>query len=348
MDEKQLIRNADSNFEAFAELYRRNITRVYRYHMAYVADTNVAEELTSQTFMAVLKELPAWRNRDSFAIKVLEIAVEKCHKDHRASRRELPNDAALYYQVSGLPSDRAAMQRMEIESVSRALKQISSARTEAIILYFFGELTTSEISAVLKKSVDTIGTLVSCGLEDLRTRTSLSSGRETITSDSEDEALIDKLSDLATRITPDPLFESDLEQTLAINYHPKTKKTLTIPTPQISATLGWIVLTGLTFFLLYWRETPNASTKPQTTARPSTQAVTKIVATNLPFTPRRPTASPTATDLPLQDYIVQAGDTCTYIARKFSVTIDLLINLNHLNNTCDIWADQKLKIPITP
>jgi RNA polymerase sigma factor (sigma-70 family) len=346
MDEKQIMRGIDSNFEAFAELYRRNIARVYRYHMAHVADANAAEGLTSQTFMAVLQELPSLRKRASFAVRVLEIAVEQCRKDQRASRRELHNDTALYYQVASLPGDKAAMQRMELESTSRALKQISSARAEAIILYFFCDLTTAEISAVLKKSAETIESFVSHGLDDLHTGTALSSASKTTTNDVDTETLINQLSNLADRITPDQFFEAELEQTLAANHKPKTKWTL--PLPQLSATLGWVVLTGLTFFLLYWRETPNPSATHPATARPAIQAVTKTIAIQITSTPHRPTAIPTATNIPLQDYIVQAGDTCTYIAKKFNVTIDLLINLNHLNNTCDILADQKLKIPITP
>ena len=346
MDEKKLIRDADSSFEAFAELYRRSITRVYRYHMVHVGNASAAEDLTSQTFMTALKELPSFRKRGSFAARVLEIAVEKCFKDPRWSRWELPDDVVLYYQVSSLPTDKAAKQRMEIESVSRALKQIPSARAEAIILYIFGGLTNSEISVVLRKNTDTIGALVSRGLENLHASTSLSSGIETIISDFEDEALINKLSSIAAQIRPDPVFESELERTLAANHQPKTKWTLRLQ--QFSTIIGWVALIGITFFLLNWRVAPYVSTTQQATARPSTQDVKKTVAITITPTPHRPTASPTATDIPLEEYVVQAGDTCTYIANKFGVTIDLLITLNRLNDTCDIWADQKLKIPLVP
>lgn len=344
MDEKQLIRDADPNFEAFTEQYRRNITRVYRYHMIHVGDTNVAEDLTSQTFMAALKEFPSFQRRGSFAVRVLEIAMEKCHKDHRWSRQELPNDAVLYYQVPSLPSNKAAMQRMEIESISRTLKQISTAQAEAIILYFFCDITNSEIEAVLKESTDTIEALVSRGLKDMQASTSSSSGMETITSDLEEDALINKLSNIAAHIRPDPFFESELEQALAANHQPKTKRTL--PLQELSSLIGWVALIGLTFFLINWRVDPDLSTTHRATARPPTQDVKKSAAITFTSTPHRPTVSPTATHI-LQEYVVQAGDTCTYIANKFGVTIDLLIALNTLNSSCDIWADQKLKIPVT-
>ena len=346
MDEKPLIRQADPNFEAFAELYRLIVTRVYRYHLVHVRNAKDAEELTSQTFMAACKEFPSFRSRDSFAIRVFEIAEEKCLKDRRWRSLELPDDAALYYQVSSFPGDKAAMQHMELESLSRGLKQIPSTQAEAIVLYFFAGLTSSEISAVLKKSADTIATLISRGLEDLRAYTSSLSGLETMTSGFEDEIFKTKLSDIAARIRPGPLFESTLEQTLAASRRPKTKWTL--PLGQVSTIIGWVALIGLTFFMLYWRVTPNTSTPHQATARSLTQAVKKTAAVTITSTPHRPTASPTATDIPLQEYVVQAGDTCTYIANKFGATIDLLITLNHLNNTCDIWADQTLMVPLTP
>jgi RNA polymerase sigma-70 factor, ECF subfamily len=346
MDEKQLIRDVDPDFEVFAEQYRRNVTRVYRYHMVHVGNTNVAEDLTSQTFMAALKEFPSFQRRGSFEVRVLEIAIEKCRKDHRWNRQELADDAVLYYQVSSLPGDKAAMQRMEMESISRTLKQISSARAEAIILYFFCDLTHSEISVVLRKSTDTVGTLVSRGLKDLHTSASPSSGMETITSEVEEDALINKLSNVAAQIRPDPFFESELERALAANHQPKTKWTL--PFQEFSTIIGWAALIGLAFFLINWRVEPNTSPTKKPTARPPTQEVNKTGDIAVTSTPRLPTASPTATDIPLQEYVVQAGDTCTYIADKFGVTIELLIALNYLNSTCDIWADQTLKVPLTP
>jgi len=296
--------------------------------------------------MTAFKEFPSFRSKDYFTERVFEIAVKKCRKDRRWSRLVLPDDAVLYYQVSSIPSDKAAMQHMELESLFRALKQIPSTRAEAIILYFFGGLTSSEISVVLKKSADIIVTLISRGLEDLRAYTSPSSGMETIISDFEDEIFINKLSNIAAQIRLDPLFESTLEQTLAANHQPKTKWTL--PVQQVSTMIGWVALIGLTFFLLNWRVTPNTSTTHQAPSRLSTQEVKETAAIKITSTPHRPTASPTATDIPLQEYVVQAGDTCTYIANKFGVTIDRLITLNHLNDTCDIWADQKLMVPITP
>jgi len=38
MDEIQLVRDAVSDANAFAELFRMHVTRVYRYHMIHIAN----------------------------------------------------------------------------------------------------------------------------------------------------------------------------------------------------------------------------------------------------------------------------------------------------------------------
>ena len=67
MDEIQFIREAVSDVNAFADLYRLHVARVYRYHMIHIGNMKDAEELTSQTFMAALKELRTFRGNSSIA-----------------------------------------------------------------------------------------------------------------------------------------------------------------------------------------------------------------------------------------------------------------------------------------
>jgi LysM repeat protein len=244
------------------------------------------------------------------------------------------------------------MQRMEIEAITRAMKQIAPDRAEALILHHFSGLAHSEIGVVLKKSVDTIGVLIARGWQDLCPHAHPLQSMETTTSKEpnplnlEVERLVDKLNSIAAQIVPDPLFVSELEQTMALNYRPKTRWTL--PLKQFTTAVGWAMLIGLTFFLLSWRVDPSQSSTFQATARPATQTAAKAVVSTTTSTPRRPVSSHivTATTIPMQEYIVQAGDTCTYIAERHGVTINQLILFNRLNSTCDIWVDQKLVIPI--
>ena len=174
-DEVDLARQALHDVEAFAELYRRNLTRVYRYHIAHVGNSKDAEDLTSQTFMAALEGINSFRNRGSFAAWIMGIASKKRLMFFRKSggKAEIPLDAALHYPNPGLPTDKAAAHQLQLESIARALKQISADRAEALILTYFGGLSHAETARLLKKSEAAVKMLISRGLQDLRERTSL-------------------------------------------------------------------------------------------------------------------------------------------------------------------------------
>jgi RNA polymerase sigma-70 factor, ECF subfamily len=174
-DESDLVRQAFHDVEAFAELYRRNLTRIYRYHMAHVGNTRDAEDLTSQTFMAALEGIRSFRESGSFAAWLFGIASKKRLMFFRrnTSRPEVPLDAALQTPSPDMPTDKAAYHRLRLESVSNALRQISAERAEALILTYFGGLSQAEAGRVLNKSEAAVKMLISRGLQDLRERTSL-------------------------------------------------------------------------------------------------------------------------------------------------------------------------------
>ena len=63
-DEILLACQALSDANAFAELYQRNVTRVYRYHMAHTGNVKDAEDLTSKLL------LQHWKAFVRFAVAV--------------------------------------------------------------------------------------------------------------------------------------------------------------------------------------------------------------------------------------------------------------------------------------
>lgn len=172
-NDSTLARKAISDADAFAALYRQYITRVYRYHMAHTGNARDAEDLTSQTFMSALEGIKSYRGDGSFAAWILGIASRKRLMHFRRRRSEVPLEAAVHIPSPSLPTDKAAYQRLRLESIARALKKIPPDRAEAVILSYFGGLSNNEISLMLRKSEAAVKMLISRGLQDLRERTSL-------------------------------------------------------------------------------------------------------------------------------------------------------------------------------
>lgn len=172
-DDAHLAQQARTDAEAFAELYRRHVTGVYRYHMAHTGNVKDAEDLTSQTFMAALEGIRSYRGTGSFAAWIMGIASRKRALFFRGSRPEVSLEAALRIPTPSLPTDKAAARRLQMDQVHHALKHISPERAEALILCFFSGLNAAEAGRVLGKSEAALKMLISRGLNDLRTRTSL-------------------------------------------------------------------------------------------------------------------------------------------------------------------------------
>jgi RNA polymerase sigma-70 factor (ECF subfamily) len=175
MDDAGLAIQARSDPEAFAELYRRHVLSIYRYHLAHTGNVKDAEDLTSQTFMAALEGIRSYRGTGPYITWLIGIASHKRLRFFRknGSRPEVPLDAALHMPAPGLPTERAAARRLQMDLVLAALRTISPDRAEALILCFFSGLSFAEAGLVLRKSEAAVKMLISRGLQDLRTRTSL-------------------------------------------------------------------------------------------------------------------------------------------------------------------------------
>ena len=175
MDDARLAVQARTDPEAFAELYRRHVLSVYRYHLAHTGNVKDAEDLTSQTFMAALEGIRSYRGTGPYVTWLLGIASHKRLRFFRSNgnRPEVALDAVLHMPAPSLPTERAAARRLQIDQVVAALRTISPDRAEALILCFFSGLSIGEAGHILRKSESAVKMLISRGLQDLRTRTSL-------------------------------------------------------------------------------------------------------------------------------------------------------------------------------
>ena len=173
-EEIDLARQTITDIEAFAELYRRHLNRVFRYHLAHTGNVKDAEDLTSQTFVAALEGIRSFRGAGTFAAWIMGIASRKRLMFFRGNKPELSFESAIYHPSFDLLTEKLADERLQFEALARALQQISPDRSEALVLTYFSGLSHAETGRVLKNSEAAVKMLISRGLQDLRGRTSLS------------------------------------------------------------------------------------------------------------------------------------------------------------------------------
>ena len=88
LDEEDLARRSITDADAFAELYRQHVTRVYRYFMAHIGNVKDAEDLTSQTFMSAMEGIASFRGDGSFAAWMTGIPSKKRLRFYSGNRYE--------------------------------------------------------------------------------------------------------------------------------------------------------------------------------------------------------------------------------------------------------------------
>lgn len=167
----ELIRQAQTRAgrAAFAALYRRYVTPLYRYFYARTGSPALSEDLTSQTFIAALKGLPRYRERGSFAGWLFTIAARRL-ADHLRARPSWPLDQAGDLPAGDPLPETVIEQAAQIARLMRAVQALSPDRMQAVSLHFFGELSLQETARVMKRSKVAVKSLINRALSDLRKR----------------------------------------------------------------------------------------------------------------------------------------------------------------------------------
>jgi len=201
-NEKELVKKAQKEPEAFAKLYDKYYSQIFGYILKRVADLEVAQDITSETFFKALKNLWKfrWRNtpfsvypvghrRCSFGAWLYRIANNEIANYFRKNKRYsvsldevLEKDfySASKFLVQGEP---VALHNPETEfieaqeelkkyqdflEIQEKISQLPIKYQEVITLRFFEKKKIKEIAEILGKKEGTIKSLLHRGLEKLK------------------------------------------------------------------------------------------------------------------------------------------------------------------------------------
>lgn len=166
--DEELAQQARYKSEAFAELYRRNLKAVYRYHFSRVGNVHDAQDLTAQTFLAAQEAIASFRGRGKFVAWLMGVASRKAADHFRRQRLILPLEEADEVVDDSIAPEEFAAQQLSLEQVAQALSRLTAERAEAIALQVFGGLSVPEVARVMGKSEAAVKMLVCRALKDLR------------------------------------------------------------------------------------------------------------------------------------------------------------------------------------
>jgi RNA polymerase sigma-70 factor (ECF subfamily) len=172
LEDNDLARLAREDHDAFEVLYHRYVTPVYRYCYARTDNVADAEDLTAQTFLAMLESINRFRGQNSFSAWLFGIARHKCADHYRrayAARQE-----SIAETEPAEPEPENVEERLFLDSilecVERLLTHLSPDRLEALHLRYWGGLSMREAAKVMQRSEAALKMLVSRAISDLRER----------------------------------------------------------------------------------------------------------------------------------------------------------------------------------
>lgn len=151
---------AQGNREAMATLYDRHAALIYRYALRVGRSVSVAEEVTQEVFLAMLRQADQFDPRVALLSTWLcAIARRLVWKQIQNRRRLLPleTDSAPAQAVS-LPDNPHLLltHKQDVELVRKGIDALPAQMKEVIILCEFEEMTYEDAAVVLEVPVGTV------------------------------------------------------------------------------------------------------------------------------------------------------------------------------------------------
>ena len=154
VDDTLIEKAAAGDRSALAAIYDGYARQVYRYHYSRVGNAQDAEDLTAQTFMAVLESLPRYQRRAPFSAWLIRIARNKAADFFRGQGHnpaEVPPEAVHHDVVL-----EEVINSQEHEKLRRLLGALTEEERELIRLRYTAQLTFAEIGGLLGRKEDAV------------------------------------------------------------------------------------------------------------------------------------------------------------------------------------------------
>ncbi len=171
--EQALARRAAADPEAFQVLYHRYLRRVYGYVASRIANAHDAEDVVSEIFLHVVRNLDQLRNqqRASFAAWLFAIArnaISDYYRRQGAAQSLVALEAAAPLIAAQPTPDRVVTEQEDAARLLALVVALPDRQREVITLHYYGGLRNQEIAAVLGIGEKTVSAYLSRALNQLQ------------------------------------------------------------------------------------------------------------------------------------------------------------------------------------
>lgn len=181
-DEALMARYRQGEVPAFEILLGRHQRPIFNFILRYVGSRAVAEELTQETFLRVIKSAESYQRQAKLTTWLYTIARNLCvdHSRRQKHRRARSLDAPLSNAEDGsgtlldviedeaIPQDRLAQSEKLRQRMTAAIAKLSDEQREVFIMRELLDLPFKEIAQVVGAPENTVKSRMRYALEKLR------------------------------------------------------------------------------------------------------------------------------------------------------------------------------------
>lgn len=133
------------------EIYQKNAAMIYKYLCGLSHDTQLAEELTQETFFQAIKGIDKFRGDCKISVWLCQIAKNLWYKEleKRSRHKTMELDDTM---PSGENIESKCLNRLEKVEVFRLIHNLDNVTREVVHLRLTGELQFAEIASIMGKT----------------------------------------------------------------------------------------------------------------------------------------------------------------------------------------------------
>ena len=151
MDRELVSRAIAGDREAFSELVRRSVDRLYALARLILRDPIAAEDATQEALVAAWRDLSALRDPDRFDAWMHRVLVRTCYREARRlrdARRAEVRELELARPADHAVPD-AVVDLADREALERGFRTLTTDERTLLVLHYYLGLSISEVADTL-------------------------------------------------------------------------------------------------------------------------------------------------------------------------------------------------------
>ncbi len=162
LNDRELVKLAKGDRDAFGELYERYLPKMYNYIYYRTSNQHDAEDLTARVFFRAMSHIGNYVDKgapfQAWLYRIAHNLVANWHRD-QGRRKIIALDDYVAHSLKSESPDRLAEELEEQERLMEAVRRLPEERQQLLLLKFIDQLSNAEIGEIMSRTEGAVKSL---------------------------------------------------------------------------------------------------------------------------------------------------------------------------------------------